>query len=315
MKTTNSFELTRLVGLTHTEAIHIIEAAEKKHLEAGGAPFARGTINAPRSGKPTPVYLLTDDEVRYIATVSHSKFWARLCLLQPRWLPAGIDREELQRRARTACQKADERRKYHRLARRKALDDRLAAKREAQRERELRAKAIIDEARRERQRLREAERARREAERNSPEAIRRREEARRRRIEALQRVNNERRRELHQARLQLDAAREEAELEAAGLYTFPMAQERLHLPPGECLSDFLERRRVITYSKGRSQLLPPYDGHGYTTTATVRIGRNRDTPASVTVWTKQGLQFLRRVIAKAQADPHDGQWWHTPPVY
>ena len=315
MKTTNSFELTRLVGLTHTEAIHIIEAAERKHLEAGGAPFARGTIKAPRSGKPMHVYLLTDDEVRYIATVSHSKFWARLCLLQPRWLPEGIDREELRRRARTARQKADERRKYNRLARRKELDDRQAAKREAQRVRELRTKAIIDEARRERQRLREAERARREAERNSPEAIRRREEARRRRLEALRRVNEERRRELHQARLQLDAARERDELEAAGLYTFPMAQERLHLPPGEGLSDFLERRRVITYSKGRSQLLPPYDGHGYTTTATVRIGRNRDTPSRVTVWTKQGLQFLRRVIAKAQADPHDGQWWHTPPVY
>lgn len=302
MKTTNSFELTRLVGLTHTEAIHIIEAAERKHLEAGGAPFARGTVKAPRSGKPMHVYLLTDDEVRYIATVSHSKFWARLCLIQPRWCPVGIDRKELRRRARTARQKADERRKYHRLARRKELDDRLAAKREAQRVRELRAKAIIDEARR-------------EAERNSPEAIRRREEARRRRLEALRRVNEERRRELHQARLQLDAARERDELEAAGLYTFPMAQERLHLPPGEGLSDFLERRRVITYSKGRSQLLPPYDGHGYTTTATVRIGRNRDTPSRVTVWTKQGLQFLRRVIAKAQADPHDGQWWHEPPIY
>ena len=106
-----------------------------------------------------------------------------------------------------------------------------------------------------------------------------------------------RRREKRESECAREAAREESELEAEGLYTFGMAAQRIGLPDGSALSALLLERRVIWRSGGDTHLLTPYAGRGYDTRATVWIGRRWEpTPVSVMVWTAAGLRFLESVI-------------------
>lgn len=93
-------------------------------------------------------------------------------------------------------------------------------------------------------------------------------------------------------------AMSEADLVAAGLYSFTRAAQRLGFADAYALIAYLRDRRVIHRRRSLWTLLPPYDGRGYTETVTRTVGRYScdKTPIEATVWTERGMAFLREMI-------------------
>ncbi len=96
----------------------------------------------------------------------------------------------------------------------------------------------------------------------------------------------------------LRSAMSEADLIAAGLYSFTRAAQRLGFTDAYALIAYLRELRVITRRLTLWVLLPPYDGRGYTETVIRTVGRYScdKTPFEVTVWTERGMAFLRKMI-------------------
>lgn len=93
-------------------------------------------------------------------------------------------------------------------------------------------------------------------------------------------------------------AMSEADLIAAGLYSFTRAAQRLGFADAYALIAYLRECRVIHRRRSLWVLLPPYEGLGYTETVTRTVGRYScdKTPIEATVWTERGMAFLREMI-------------------
>ena len=284
--TITSYEIAQQTGLTHTEVGHIITRFEARRIAAGGQPLEQRQTKGRRNGRPMTVSVLTDADMRFLSACTHSRLWVRLYADHPEWRPETLSPADMkERRAKARAKTASREKAYRRVL--------------AQSRAETRAARIARE-----KAEREAERARRraekEAERHSRERERREAERRRIAMQNLELSNERRRREKREYERAREAAREESELEAEGLYTFSMAAQRIGLPAGVSLSTLLRERRIIWSSGGGdTHLLPPYAGRGYDARATIWIGRRWvPTPVSVMVWTEAGLRFLKSLLCE-----------------
>ena len=282
--TITSYEIAQQTGLTHTEVEHIITRFEARRIAAGGQPLEQRQTKGRRNGRPMTVSVLTDADMRFLSACTHSRLWVRLYADHPEWRPETLSPADMkERRAKARAKTASREKAYRRVL--------------AQSRAETRAARIARE-----KAEREAERARRraekEAERHSRERERREAERRRIAMQNLELSNERRRREKRECEAARARARKESELEAAGLYTNGMAARRLGLADSCALTSRLRELRVITRRYTDWALLPPHEGHGYTETVTVMIGRERDTPFQTMAWTKSGLRFLKSLLCE-----------------
>ena len=282
--TITSYEIAQQTGLTHTEVEHIITRFEARRIAAGGQPLEQRQTKGRRNGRPMTVSVLTDADMRFLSACTHSRLWVRLYADHPEWRPETLSPADMkERRAKARAKTVSREKAYRRVL--------------AQSRAETRAARIARE-----KAEREAERARRraekEAERHSRERERREAERRRIAMQNLELSNERRRREKRECEAARARARKESELEAAGLYTNGMAARRLGLADSCALTSRLRELRVIPRRYTDWALLPPHEGHGYTETVTVMIGRERDTPFQTMAWTKSGLRFLKSLLCE-----------------
>ena len=285
--TITSYEIAQQTGLTHTEVGHIITRFEARRIAAGGQPLEQRQTKGRRNGRPMTVSVLTDADMRFLSACTHSRLWVRLYADHPEWRPETLSPADMKkRRAKARAKTASREKAYRRVLAQSRAETRAA--------RLAREKAD-----------REAERTRRQAEREAekctPEWQAREAERRRIALRNLELSNERRRREKRECEAARARARKESELEAAGLYTNGMAARRLGFADSCALTSRLRELRVITRRYTDWALLPPHEGHGYTETVTVMIGRERDTPFQTMAWTKAGLRFLRRLLAEPPA--------------
>ena len=288
--TITSYEIAQQTGLTHTEVEHIITRFDARRIAAGGQPLEQRQTKGRRNGRPMTVSVLTDADMRFLSACTHSRLWVRLYADHPEWCPETLSPADMkERRAKARAKTASREKAYRRVLAQSRAETRAA--------RLAREKADREAERTRRQAEREAERRRKAAERLTPEWQAREAERRRIALHNLEQSNERRRREKRECECAREAAREESELEAEGLYTFGMAAQRIGLPDGTALYALLLERRVIWRSGGDTHLLTPYAGRGYDARATVWIGRRWEpTPVSVMVWTAAGLRFLESLI-------------------
>lgn len=278
--TITSYEIAQQTGLTHAEVEHIITRFDARRIAAGGRPLEQRQTKGRRNGRPMTVSVLTDADMRFLSACTHSQLWVRLYADHPEWRPETLSPADMKERKAYARAKTASRKKaYQRI--------RAQSRAETRADRLAREKADREAERTRRQ-------AEREAEKRTPEWQAREAERRRIALRNLELSNERRRREKREYECAREAAREESELEAEGLYTFSMAAQRIGLPAGVSLSALLRERRIIWRSGGDTHLLPPYAGRGYDARATIWIGRRWvPTPVSVMVWTEAGLRFLK----------------------
>ena len=291
--TITSYEIAQQTGLTHTEVGHIITRFEARRIAAGGQPLEQRQTKGRRNGRPMTVSVLTDADMRFLSACTHSRLWVRLYADHPEWRPETLSPADMKkRRAKARAKTASREKAYRRVLAQSRAETRAA--------RLAREKADREAERTRRQAEREAERRRKAAERLTPEWQAREAERRRIALRNLELSNERRRREKREYERAREAAREESELEAEGLYTFSMAAQRIGLPAGVSLSTLLRERRIIWSSGGGdTHLLPPYAGRGYDARATIWIGRRWvPTPVSVMVWTEAGLRFLKSLLCE-----------------